>query len=50
MPFDNDDSTYKVYKEGLLNRVPDLTEHFFPIDPSLSGNNSKSVFQVLFVG
>ena len=37
VPFDSSDSTYKVYKDGLMNKVPLQEENVFKIDPSLSG-------------
>ena len=35
--YDNADSTYKVYKEGLMSKVPLADENVIKINPELSG-------------
>ena len=35
--YDNSDSTYKVYKEGLMSKVPLADKNVIKINPELSG-------------
>lgn len=35
--FENDDSTYKYYRDHLIGKAPIYTENIFPINPELPG-------------
>jgi len=37
VPFDNIDSTFKIYKERLMPLIPIKEEQFIVINPTLSG-------------
>lgn len=37
VPFDNGESTYGLYKTGLIGTVPITEDQFIKIDPELSG-------------
>ena len=40
MGYDDPECTYKVYKEGLMSKVPGLTEkNIFPDNPDISGKS-----------
>ncbi|XP_013421431.1 6-phosphogluconolactonase [Lingula anatina] len=42
VPFDNDDSTYKYYRDNLLGKVPLPKENLVPIDPSLPASEAAT--------
>ena len=44
VPFDNEDSTFKGYKENLCKATPLTVEQFVVINPDLHGINTISTF------
>lgn len=42
VPFDNEESTYGVYKASLIGKLPIAENQFVTVDPELSGTEANA--------